>query len=280
MKAEVDSAEAQIEALDAELKLLLLPADPNAGRNVIVEIRGAEGGEEANLWAKDLFDMYTRYADRMKWKVEVLGIGPVAQGRHQRGRVLDEGRQRVDAHEVRRRTAPRAARAGYGEPGPHPHVGRHRDGVARGRRDRRADRREGSEGRRLPIDRSGRPVGQHHRLRGAHHAHSRRASSWPCRTRRARSKTAPKRCRCCGRACSKPSRTSRKPNSPTRGASRSAAAGAARRSARTTTRRTASPITASVSRCTSSTESSWANSKSSATRSCPTSARTNSPVST
>jgi peptide chain release factor 1 len=73
MKAEVDDAESRIEALDAELKVLLLPADPNAGRNVIVEIRGAEGGEEANLWAKDLYDMYTRYADRMKWKIEVLG---------------------------------------------------------------------------------------------------------------------------------------------------------------------------------------------------------------
>jgi peptide chain release factor 1 len=80
MKAEVDDAEARIEALDAELKVLLLPADPNAGRNVIVEIRGAEGGEEANLWAKDLFDMYTRYADRMKWKVEVLGSDPSDKG--------------------------------------------------------------------------------------------------------------------------------------------------------------------------------------------------------
>jgi peptide chain release factor 1 len=80
MKAEVDDAEARIEALDAELKVLLLPSDPNAGRNVIVEIRGAEGGEEANLWAKDLFEMYTRYADRKKWKVEVLGADPSDKG--------------------------------------------------------------------------------------------------------------------------------------------------------------------------------------------------------
>ena len=80
MRAEVEDAEKRIEALDAELKILLLPTDPNAGRNVIVEIRGAEGGEEANLWAKDLFDMYTRYADRMKWKVEVLGSDPSDKG--------------------------------------------------------------------------------------------------------------------------------------------------------------------------------------------------------
>lgn len=80
MRAEIEDAEKRIEALDAELKVLLLPPDPNAGRNVIVEIRGAEGGEEANLWAKDLFDMYTRYADRMKWKVEVLGSDPSDKG--------------------------------------------------------------------------------------------------------------------------------------------------------------------------------------------------------
>jgi peptide chain release factor 1 len=80
MRAEIEDAESRIEALDAELKVLLLPSDPNAGRNVIVEIRGAEGGEEANLWAKDLYDMYTRYADRMKWKVEVLGSDPSDKG--------------------------------------------------------------------------------------------------------------------------------------------------------------------------------------------------------
>ncbi len=80
MRAEIEDAESRIEALDAELKVLLLPPDPNAGRNVIVEIRGAEGGEEANLWAKDLFDMYTRYADRQKWKVEVLGSDPSDKG--------------------------------------------------------------------------------------------------------------------------------------------------------------------------------------------------------
>ena len=50
-------------ALDEELKVLLLPQDPNDDKNVIVEIRGAEGGEEANLFARDLFEMYRGYAD-------------------------------------------------------------------------------------------------------------------------------------------------------------------------------------------------------------------------
>jgi peptide chain release factor 1 len=72
MRAEVTSAEQDILLLEEELRLLLLPKDPNAGRNVIVEIRGAEGGEEANLFARDLYEMYVSYADRQKWKVEVL----------------------------------------------------------------------------------------------------------------------------------------------------------------------------------------------------------------
>jgi peptide chain release factor 1 len=57
---------------EAQLRGLLLPKDPNDGRNVIVEIRGAEGGEEANLFARDLFTMYTRFADRHHWGLEVL----------------------------------------------------------------------------------------------------------------------------------------------------------------------------------------------------------------
>ncbi len=73
---EVAAAEADIPRLEEELRLSLLPRDPNAGRNVIMEIRGAEGGEEANLFAKDLFEMYTRYAASRGWKVEVLSSSP------------------------------------------------------------------------------------------------------------------------------------------------------------------------------------------------------------
>jgi peptide chain release factor 1 len=72
LRAEIADAEAAIARLDEELKVLLLPRDPNDGRAVIVEIRGAEGGEEANLWAKDLFDMYHAYATRQGWKIEVM----------------------------------------------------------------------------------------------------------------------------------------------------------------------------------------------------------------
>src|SRR5690242_9972235 len=80
MRTEIDAAERRIAELNDEIRILLLPRDPNDDKNIIVEIRGAEGGEEANLFAKDLFDMYTRYADRMGWKLEVLGSDPSDRG--------------------------------------------------------------------------------------------------------------------------------------------------------------------------------------------------------
>ncbi len=73
MRQEIERAETTMERLEEELKRLLLPRDPNDDKNVIIEIRGAEGGEEANLFAKDLFDMYARYTDNQRWKLELLG---------------------------------------------------------------------------------------------------------------------------------------------------------------------------------------------------------------
>jgi peptide chain release factor 1 len=64
----------------AELRELLVPRDPNDGKNVIVEIRGGEGGEEGNLWAADLFHMYERYADVHHWKLETLSSQPSDMG--------------------------------------------------------------------------------------------------------------------------------------------------------------------------------------------------------
>ena len=80
LEAQIVDSEATLARLDAELQVLLLPRDPNDDRNVIVEIRGAEGGEEANLFAKDLYDMYARYAERRGWKLEVLGSDPSDMG--------------------------------------------------------------------------------------------------------------------------------------------------------------------------------------------------------
>ena len=73
LQVDADEAEARITALEAELTDLLAPRDPNDGKDVIVEIRGAEGGEEANLFARELFEMYLAFAEAQGWKVDVLG---------------------------------------------------------------------------------------------------------------------------------------------------------------------------------------------------------------
>ncbi len=72
LAAEIEAKETLLTELDARLRELLVPPDPDAGKNVIMEIRGGEGGEEGNLWAADLFHMYERYADLHRWKLEVL----------------------------------------------------------------------------------------------------------------------------------------------------------------------------------------------------------------
>jgi peptide chain release factor 1 len=77
---EIDSITDELEALRGELRELMLPVDPHDGKDVIVEIRGAEGGEEANLFARDLFDMYRAYAARKGWALDVLGSSPSEMG--------------------------------------------------------------------------------------------------------------------------------------------------------------------------------------------------------
>lgn len=72
--AEVDRLRVERERLAAEVRELLVPPDPNAGKAVIVEIRGAEGGEEANLFARDLYAMYLAYAARRRWDTETLTV--------------------------------------------------------------------------------------------------------------------------------------------------------------------------------------------------------------
>jgi len=80
LKAEEHRASAQVAELDEKLKVLLLPKDPNDDRDVVVEIQGAEGGEEAALFAGDLFRMYTKWAERKGWKVDVVEESPTEKG--------------------------------------------------------------------------------------------------------------------------------------------------------------------------------------------------------
>ena len=77
---EYRQAKADLEKLEEELKLLLLPSDPNDGKNVIVEIRAGVGGEEAALFAHSLFRMYSMYAESRRWKVEVDSVSETELG--------------------------------------------------------------------------------------------------------------------------------------------------------------------------------------------------------
>ena len=79
-RAELEGFEALIAELEEEMNVLLLPRDPNEDRDVLIEIRGAEGGEEANLWACDLYEMYSRFADRKGWRQEVLSLSESDMG--------------------------------------------------------------------------------------------------------------------------------------------------------------------------------------------------------
>lgn len=83
-KAELENLEPLVDQLENEIKTLLLPKDPRDERNVIVEIRAGTGGDEAGLFAADLFRMYTRYAERLGWSTEILsqnetGVGGIKE---------------------------------------------------------------------------------------------------------------------------------------------------------------------------------------------------------
>lgn len=79
-KLELQELEPKVEELETNLKILLLPKDPNDEKDVIVEIRGGAGGDEAALFAGDLFRMYNRYAEERGWKVELLDSNPTELG--------------------------------------------------------------------------------------------------------------------------------------------------------------------------------------------------------
>lgn len=79
-KEELSEATERFEKIKEEIKILLIPKDPNDEKNVIVEIRGGAGGDEANIFAGDLYRMYTRYAERQRWKTEIMSSTPSDMG--------------------------------------------------------------------------------------------------------------------------------------------------------------------------------------------------------
>ena len=88
---EVESLQAKIEEADKELKLLLIPSDPNDEKNVILEIRAGTGGDEATLFAAEMVRMYSRYAEKQRWRFEVLEASESGIGGLKEAIVLIEG---------------------------------------------------------------------------------------------------------------------------------------------------------------------------------------------
>lgn len=80
VELELPQLQSERTSLEGEIQLLLLPTDPNDKKNVVLEIRGGEGGEEASLFAADLFRMYARYAETKSWNIEVLSLSESASG--------------------------------------------------------------------------------------------------------------------------------------------------------------------------------------------------------
>jgi peptide chain release factor 1 len=90
-RVEIEALQAQLEQADTDLKLLLIPRDPNDEKNVILEIRAGTGGDEASLFAADILRMYARYAERMRWKMEILDASETGIGGLKEAVALIEG---------------------------------------------------------------------------------------------------------------------------------------------------------------------------------------------
>ncbi|MFL6207541.1 MAG: peptide chain release factor 1 [Pyrinomonadaceae bacterium] len=90
-RAEMDALQGRIDAVEEELRVLLLPRDPNDEKNVILEIRAGTGGDEASLFAAEILRMYARYAERQRWRFEVLSQSESGIGGLKEATVLIEG---------------------------------------------------------------------------------------------------------------------------------------------------------------------------------------------
>ena len=92
-KEELKELEPQIPVLEEEIKMLMLPKDPNDDRNIIMELRAGAGGDEAAIFVGDMFDAYTRYADLKGWKIEIMNTSPSEAGGFKEVVALIKGEQ-------------------------------------------------------------------------------------------------------------------------------------------------------------------------------------------
>ena len=124
MHEELRALESRRDSLDAEIPPLLIPKDPNDEKNVLLEIRAGTGGEEAALFAAEVFRMYTRFAERERWKVDVVSVTRAGQG----GIKEDRWSKVASTRSCATRAVCTACSGFRPGSGPHPHLRDH--GVA------------------------------------------------------------------------------------------------------------------------------------------------------
>ena len=225
-------SEERLGQLEEEIRLAMVEPDPNDEKDVIVEIRPGTGGEEAGLFAADLYRMLSRYADRRGFKQEPLEVGDG----HFTFAVKGQGAYSIFKYEG---GTHRVQRVPETESQGRIHTSTATVAVLPEAED--VDVQIDSGDLQIDVYRSSGPGGSRS-TRPTPRCGSRtsRPASWcPCRTRSPSSRTATGRCACCGRACSSASSPPSRPRSRHSGWLRSGRASAPRRSAPTTSRRTA-----------------------------------------
>ena len=128
-KEDLQSLESSVEPLKKEILRYMIPPEETDSRNTVVEIRAGTGGDEASLFAADLYRMYSRYADRKGWKVEQLSSSESPAGGFKEVCFLLSGR--LPLNEIRKRDAPRPARTRHGGKRKNTHIGGNRRGSSR-----------------------------------------------------------------------------------------------------------------------------------------------------
>ncbi len=167
---EIAALEPRAAALEEELKVLLLPKDPNDEKNIILEIRAGTGGDEASLFAAEIFRMYTRFAEQKRWKVEVLSLSESGIGGYKEVIAIIEG-ERVYSQLKWESGVHRVQRVPETEQQGRVHTSAITVAVLPEAEEvEHQDRGQGHPHRYILLLGPRRPVGQHHLLRRPHHS--------------------------------------------------------------------------------------------------------------